>query len=73
MACENCDCAENSDVRTLKRRIDELERTVGLQGQGILKVTRALDDATRYWKKRIEDLETEFTYHGEIPHPGAPQ
>jgi hypothetical protein len=68
MPCENCDCADDNEVRSLKRRIDELEQTVKTQGAGILKVAKLIDDVSRDLKKRYTDLETELTYHTESPH-----
>ena len=68
MSCENCDCAENNDVRALKRRLDELERIQGLQGQGIIKVTKLIDTVSLDLKRRYVELETELTYHTDSPH-----
>jgi hypothetical protein len=68
MSCENCDCADNNDVRSLKRRLDEAEQTIKSQGQGILKVAKLVDDVSLDLKKRVIQVEEQITWHEESPH-----
>ena len=68
MSCENCDCADNNDVRTLKRRLDEAEQAIKSQAAGILKVAKLVDDVSRDLKKRVIQVEEQITWHEESPH-----
>lgn len=74
MPCEDCSCEQDdSQVRSLKRALQEHEMRLEVVSQGVLKLTKLIDDVSRTLTKRITDLETELTYHTEIPHPGVAQ
>jgi hypothetical protein len=71
MSCENCDCADNSEVRRLRRELQETEQKAEAALAGLVKVTRLIDDVSRDLSRKIKDLQTDFTYHEETPHLGV--